>query len=139
MTLFAAIANDVVALSGKASEVIEFVLGKNVAYAPLANEAGPIACGPQLRRISVCELAGGERFDEVANAVRALILTGEDGCSADSAYGGGHECIAEENALAGEIVDRGSLDDGIAGASKRVPALIVREEKNDVWPARSLK
>ncbi len=124
------------ALSGKAAPEIEIIGhgidGFGVPNTELANEAGVITVLTQQGRVGLGPLCGGERLGEIADAVTAFVLAGENGSPADAADRRRHEMVFEENTIVREAVDVGRFDVGIAHAAERVPPLVVREEEDNV-------
>jgi hypothetical protein len=63
----------------------------------------------------------------------------EDAGTAGAADGGRAEIVEEAGAGSGDAVNVGGFQDGVAGATEEVAALVIGEEKEDVGPRRGGK
>jgi hypothetical protein len=97
---------------------------------------GAVTGGAELHGENRAEGERGHARDGVALGVRARPLAREDDSAAHPANGGGDEGVAEAHALAGEVIDRGRLNDRMTGDAERVVTLIVGEKEDDVGTAR---
>jgi len=121
----------VLVLPRPAAIVVEQFCGR-LAHAPLADEPDIVARPLQQRRIDPRQLIRRQAVAEAPVVVPGGILPGDDARAVGHTDRGRHEGVVEHHALLGQAVDVGRVDDPVAHAAERVPALIVGQQKDDV-------
>jgi|GEM_PF-4601133 len=109
-----------------------FALSGGTADGVLAEEGGAVAFAAEDGGVGFGELSGGERGQEIGDAVAAHVLAGEDGGATTAADRRGYEVIPEQNAVFGELINMGRFDDGVAVTAEVVEPLVVGLDEEDV-------
>jgi hypothetical protein len=123
---------EVAALPREALEEVKRVRRQFASDTVLAGEPGEVARVPQQRRVGgrpILPLDGG---GEIRRTVAARVQPGQDACPAGTAYRGGDERVLEAGAFRTELVQVRRVDEAVARAAQRVPALVVGEQQHDI-------
>ena len=126
---------EIISLTREPGEIVEAAGRQRPAQAPFADEAGPISRLAEQHRIRVGQQSGRQRLHPGQHAVGSRVKPGEDAGPAGHADGGGDKGIGEPHAAGGQGVDVRRLQNRVAGAAHRIPALVVGDENDEVWPA----
>ena len=122
----------VFALTGKTFPVVITVDRQLSTNAPFSNHACPIAVVPQLHRKGIIKLFGSVRGAKVVDTMSSCVLPRHISGSTDCTDGGRTEHIFESHSLARELINGGSLNDVVPHAAQGIPALVIRQNKNDI-------
>ena len=102
------------------------------ADAVLTYATDAVACTSKKQGICLYESFFGEACSKVVDAVTSDVLAGEDACPAGCTDGGSDKGIREQDTVCRQVIHVRCLDYWITHTSKRIPALVVGQQKDYV-------
>ena len=129
---------EILTLSGETVKGVELVFGKRPTESPLADEPSSIPGLSEECGISLGEKVIRQRLVKTVDLVASGVHSREYAGATGHTDGGRAEIVHEQDARGRQSVYMGCVNDRIPRAAERIPALVIRDEQDEVWPGGPL-